>query len=149
MKATLNGKDVRSFASQGQHRALVLAMKCAEITYLEDRFRFAPILLLDDVSSELDQARNRFLFDFLHDRMEGQVFITTTHRDYILLDQDVSVWHVTDGELEGVEGVVDSVEDSEVSDQDPSSLPTMEELMDDEGVERSVDSVSNFGGEEE
>ena len=149
LKATLNGKEVKSFASQGQHRALVLAMKCAEITYLEERFRFAPILLLDDVSSELDQARNRFLFDFLHDRMEGQVFITTTHRDYILLDQDVSVWHVTDGELEGVEGVVDSVEDATFPDQDAADEAEVIAASILEGVESPVDSVSNLAGEEE
>jgi DNA replication and repair protein RecF len=97
LRATLNGRDVKTFASQGQHRAFVLAMKIAEISHLEERYRFAPILLLDDVSSELDRERNRFLFDFLRRRMEGQVFITTTHRDYILLDEDVQTYAVKDG----------------------------------------------------
>lgn len=150
LKASLNGRDARSFASQGQHRALVLAMKCAEIRYLEERFHFAPILLLDDVSSELDRARNRFLFDFLHDRMEGQVFITTTHRDYILLEEDVSVWHVEAGDLEAVEGAVDSVEDSSGvdlfvphPDQDPQDVHAF-----DRGVEEPVDSVVNAKEEE-
>jgi DNA replication and repair protein RecF len=96
----LNGLDVKTFASQGQHRAFVLAMKVAEITYLEERYHFAPILLLDDVSSELDRDRNRFLFDFLRSRMEGQVFITTTHRDYILLDQDVMAFDILGGEVQ-------------------------------------------------
>ena len=127
LKATLNQRDVRAFASQGQHRALVLAMKSAQIAYLEERFHFAPILLLDDVSSELDRARNRFLFDFLHDRMEGQVFITTTHRDHILLDEDVAVYRVEQGAIEGVEGVVETLENSKEEDQiisenDASSL---------------------------
>lgn len=96
---TLNGMDVKTFASQGQHRAFVLAMKIAEITHLEERYHFAPILLLDDVSSELDRERNRFLFDFLRHRQEGQVFITTTHRDYILLDEDVEVFDVRSGQV--------------------------------------------------
>lgn len=95
--AWLNGLEVRSFASQGQHRAFVLAMKIAEIAYLDERYHFAPILLLDDVSSELDRERNRFLFDFLRQRTEGQVFITTTHRDYILLDEDIAVYDVLGG----------------------------------------------------
>lgn len=99
LRARLNGRDVKTFASQGQHRAFVLAMKVAEITYLEERYRFAPILLLDDVSSELDRERNRFLFDFLRTRTQGQVFITTTHRDYILLDEDVQIWRVNAGAL--------------------------------------------------
>ncbi len=99
LRATLNTLDVREFASQGQHRAFVLAMKIGEITYLEERYHFAPILLLDDVSSELDRERNRFLFDFLRGRDEGQVFITTTHRDYILLDDDLKVFDVDSGEV--------------------------------------------------
>jgi DNA replication and repair protein RecF len=99
LQTMLNGRDVKTFASQGQHRAFVLAMKIAEITHLEDRYHFAPILLLDDVSSELDRERNRFLFDFLRSRMEGQVFITTTHRDYILLDEDVQTYRVDGGEI--------------------------------------------------
>lgn len=97
--ATLNGKEVKAYASQGQHRAFVLAMKIAEIRYLEERFHFAPILLLDDVSSELDQERNRFLFDFLRRRTDGQVFITTTHRDYILLDEEIAAFRVSAGQI--------------------------------------------------
>lgn len=99
LSAALNGRDVKTYASQGQHRAFVLAMKIAEISYLEERYHFAPILLLDDVSSELDRERNRFLFDFLRERAEGQVFITTTHRDFILLDEDVRVFHVEHGDV--------------------------------------------------
>lgn len=99
LKTLMNGLEVKSFASQGQHRAFVLAMKIAEIRYLEERFHFAPILLLDDVSSELDQERNRFLFDFLRERTDGQVFITTTHRDYILLDDDVQAFRVEAGNI--------------------------------------------------
>ena len=99
LSATLNGRDLKAFASQGQHRAFVLAMKIAEIAHLESRYNFAPILLLDDVSSELDRERNRYLFEFLTHRMEGQVFITTTHRDYILLKEDVVTFHVKQGQI--------------------------------------------------
>lgn len=100
LDTTLNGRDVRAFGSQGQTRAFILAMKIAEITYLEQRYHFAPILLLDDVSSELDRQRNRHLFSFLTDRCRGQVFITTTHRDYILLeDEQSSLFCVDDGQV--------------------------------------------------
>lgn len=97
LQTTLNGRDVKTYASQGQHRAFVLAMKIAEITHLEQRYHFAPILLLDDVSSELDRQRNKYLFDFLRSREDGQVFITTTHRDYILLEDDVRSFAVKEG----------------------------------------------------
>jgi len=100
----LAGRDASTHASQGQHRALVLALKTSEITMLRERFEIEPILLLDDVSSELDRARNAQLFDFLRG-FEGQVFITTTSRDYIQVDTDeMSVWNVADGVLTEVSG---------------------------------------------
>lgn len=87
---------VKTYASQGQHRAIVLALKTSEITMLRERFDVEPVLLLDDVSSELDRDRNSQLFDFLQ-TFTGQVFITTTSREYILLNDEVSVWNVSDG----------------------------------------------------
>lgn len=67
----------RSYASQGQQRALVLAWKIAEIENLRDALGFLPLLLLDDVSSELDPERNSFLMAYLA-RSGAQVFLTTT-----------------------------------------------------------------------
>ena len=99
LDARLDGRPVGTFGSQGQNRAFILAMKIAVITYLEERYHFAPILLLDDVSSELDRQRNRQLFDFLRQRDDGQVFITTTHRDFIHLDEDLKVFEVDDGNV--------------------------------------------------
>lgn len=100
LAATLDGRDVRAFASQGQTRAFVLAMKIAEVTYLEERYHFAPILLLDDVSSELDRERTGHLFSFLESRDEGQVFVTTTHRDHIPLHSDLKLFSVDSGDIE-------------------------------------------------
>lgn len=73
-------------ASQGQHRAIVLALKVAELDVLASRVGRVPILLLDDVSSELDRRRNRRLFELLG-TLGGQVFLTTTHPEFILLDE--------------------------------------------------------------
>ena len=73
----LAGRSARSFASQGQQRAMVLALKIGEIENLGEAAGLAPMLLLDDVSSELDPARNAFLMEYL--RACGlQVFLTTT-----------------------------------------------------------------------
>lgn len=86
-------RSARFFASQGQHRAIVLALKIAELEYLSAELGRVPILLLDDVSSELDRTRNALLFEVLSD-LGGQVFLTTTHADYIRLDDrrsDVSI----------------------------------------------------------
>lgn len=80
----INGHAVRGTASQGQHRALVLALKAAEIEVIGDARGARPILLLDDVSSELDRERTRALMAFLRD-LEGQVFLTTTRPELIVL----------------------------------------------------------------
>jgi DNA replication and repair protein RecF len=76
---TLGGRAARSFGSQGQQRALVLALKIAEIENLRAALGRPPLLLLDDVSSELDPAKNRFLLDYLA-ALPAQAFLTTTDR---------------------------------------------------------------------
>jgi DNA replication and repair protein RecF len=75
----LDGRGARLFGSQGQQRALVLALKIAEIENLRAALGRPPLLLLDDVSSELDPEKNRFLLAYLAG-LSGQVFLTTTDR---------------------------------------------------------------------
>ena len=57
----LDGRLLKLHASQGQQRSFILALKMAEIEYLQRTFGAPPILLLDDMSSELDGERNRNL----------------------------------------------------------------------------------------
>jgi DNA replication and repair protein RecF len=78
----ISGRPVRGVASQGQHRAVTLALKSAEIHVIGEARGVRPILLLDDVSSELDRERTAALFAFLRD-LEGQVFLTTTRPELI------------------------------------------------------------------
>ncbi len=79
---TIDDHPARGVASQGQHRAVVLALKAAEIEVVARARGVRPILLLDDVSSELDRDRTASLFDFLHEQ-RGQVFLTTTRPELI------------------------------------------------------------------
>jgi DNA replication and repair protein RecF len=74
---TLGGRSARAYASQGQQRALVLGWKIAEIENLETAMGFLPLLMLDDVSSELDPERNAYLMNYLS-ASGAQVFLTTT-----------------------------------------------------------------------
>ena len=67
-----------------------------ELEALEQRGGRVPVLLLDDVSSELDASRSRRLFACLA-RLGGQVFITTTHPGLIPLDGDRTDFHVVGG----------------------------------------------------
>jgi len=93
------GHSARTYASQGQQRSMVLAMKIAEIQLLKERNNQIPIVLLDDVSSELDATRNERLFEFLNG-FEGQVFITTTDPHFLRIDGDQSSWQVHNGSVD-------------------------------------------------
>ncbi len=74
------GRDARTFASQGQQRTVVLAWKLAEVHVVEDVTGGEPILLLDDVMSELDEDRRRALSAFVGERV--QTVVTTTNTGY-------------------------------------------------------------------
>lgn len=104
---TLNGRDVRSRASQGQQKSLVIALKLAEYRYLSDRLDENPILLFDDIFSEIDEPRLRGVLAATA-RM-GQTFITTVHDDlHALLDagiHDVQVFDLREGTMAVREGL--------------------------------------------
>ena len=74
---SLDGQPVRERASQGQFRALALALELAELTHLAEAWGEPPLLLLDDMSSELDRGRSRQLFDTVT-HLDGQVVLTST-----------------------------------------------------------------------
>jgi DNA replication and repair protein RecF len=73
----LNSRPISQHGSQGQQKSFVLALKMAEIDYLKKTTGVMPVLLLDDMTAELDRNRIKHLLDFLLER-EMQVFITTT-----------------------------------------------------------------------
>lgn len=73
----INGDNVRSFGSQGQQRSCVLSMKIAEAELIRQAVDQEPIVLLDDVLSELDSKRQEFLLNEISDR---QVFISCCER---------------------------------------------------------------------
>ena len=71
----INDLDAKMFASQGQQRSIVLSLKLAEINYLKNKTGTYPVLLLDDVLSELDKNRQLKLLDAINENV--QTFITT------------------------------------------------------------------------
>jgi DNA replication and repair protein RecF len=77
LSLSLGGRAARAYGSQGQQRALVLSMKIAEIENIRALLGRPPILLLDDVSSELDPEKNAYLLAYLR-ALDGQAFLTTT-----------------------------------------------------------------------
>lgn len=73
----LDGRSLRQYGSQGQQRSFMLAFKSAQVMDTEQQTGSTPVLLLDDLTSELDSRRRQAFFDFLLAR-RGQVFLTTT-----------------------------------------------------------------------
>jgi DNA replication and repair protein RecF len=76
----LAGRDARTFASQGQQRTISLAWKIAEVRVATDVLGRQPLLLLDDVMSELDEARRHALARFVG--TVAQTVVTTTNIGY-------------------------------------------------------------------
>lgn len=83
---TVNGLDVRLFGSQGQQRTVALALKFGQMKLIETEVKTKPLLLLDDVMSELDESRQSYLMKMVRDG--SQVLITATHLDSFA-DQDI------------------------------------------------------------
>jgi DNA replication and repair protein RecF len=97
LRVELGGRDVAAHASRGQQRTIILAMKLAETDLLgSDGPR--PIVLLDDVFSELDPERAGRLSELLGDR--GQVIVTTADPGTVGGRAAAAVWHIRDGSLE-------------------------------------------------
>ncbi|MCF7905816.1 DNA replication and repair protein RecF [Candidatus Gracilibacteria bacterium] len=75
----LRGRPIRSTASRGEERTVLLALLAAQKYLLQSKLEISPILLLDDVFSELDQSRQDYLEHLCN---ESQIFFTTTHKSH-------------------------------------------------------------------
>ncbi len=91
----IDGRDARAFGSQGQQRSVVLALKMAEVLLAEEIVGSKPLLLLDDVMSELDEARRDAVAGFSRDGV--QTVVTTTNLGYfspdLLKSAEVVAYH--------------------------------------------------------
>lgn len=93
----INGLSARSFGSQGQQRSIVLALKLAEAAGLEAACGEPPVVLLDDVLSELDASRQDYLLNHLSG---GQVFMTCCEPEAAGRMENGALFHVQNGRLE-------------------------------------------------
>ncbi len=96
MEVSVNGLSARSFASQGQARTAALAMKLADRVIHKEILGEYPVLLLDDVLSELDPKRQEFVLNRLG---EGQVFITCCEEDRLSRMLNGKVFRVVNGTI--------------------------------------------------
>ena len=95
---TIDGREAKSFSSQGQTRTAALAMKLAEREIYQNATGEYPVLLLDDVLSELDPRRQEFVLNRI---AGGQVFITCCEDDRLPVLLGGKVFHVKQGTISG------------------------------------------------
>jgi DNA replication and repair protein RecF len=97
--------DLANFGSRGQQRTAILAMKLAEVTLMEQETGDTPILLLDDILSELDANRRQFLLDAVQARPQQQALITATDLDHFTpaFLANASLFRVEDGKVATIE----------------------------------------------
>lgn len=98
----INGIDAVKFASQGQQRTLVLALKLGELDIIKEKTGYAPILLLDDVLAELDETRQNYLLKSIENGV--QTIITSV--DTLLFEEeflkDVQIYNVENGAIKTI-----------------------------------------------
>jgi len=93
---TLDGKSLKECGSRGECRSAVLSLKRAELQYITEKTGEKPLLLLDDVFSELDEARQMALGELLE---EYQTILTTTSLDHVKGIKNVQIYLVNKGLL--------------------------------------------------
>ncbi len=108
LQLLLDGEPLRKFASQGQLKTFVLAMRLAQARLLSSRQSHAPILLLDDIFDRLDPERVQHLVDLVLGEHYGQVFVTDTHQErlrQLRIEQTEAHYHeVIDGHVSTIAG---------------------------------------------
>ena len=94
LRVRIEGKEARSYGSQGQQRSAVLALKLAEATLLQEVTGEKPVAFLDDVMSELDTSRQDYILNHIHG---WQVFITCCEPSTALRNTAAKVFQVKQG----------------------------------------------------
>jgi DNA replication and repair protein RecF len=97
----INERNVQTFGSQGQQRTTALSVKLAEIDLMKEETGEYPVLLLDDVMSELDDARQLHLLETIEGKV--QTFLTTTTLEHVKdkMTVEPEIFYVRQGQLEG------------------------------------------------
>ena len=90
----VNNISVKNFGSQGQQRTAVLSLKMAEMEFMKEDLGEYPVLLLDDIMSELDHQRQEYILRSMENK---QVMITCTDIDRFIMDRDISFFKIEKG----------------------------------------------------
>jgi len=93
----INGLLIKNFGSQGQQRSVALALKLSQLEYVKEKIGEYPILLLDDVMSELDESRRSHLLKFIDGRV--QTFITVNDKSLIPENINGAYYRIENGTI--------------------------------------------------
>lgn len=99
IEVLINGRDVHTFGSQGQQRTAALSMKLAEIELIRHEVGEYPVLLLDDVLSELDEMRQLHLLESMGERVQTLITTTMTYGLEHLMQEKAAVYQVSQGKI--------------------------------------------------
>ena len=95
-KIFINSNEAKIFGSQGQQRTCVLSLKIAETEYIKDIKDEYPVLLLDDIMSELDINRRKYLWECITDK---QVIMTCTDTDILKSTNNTKLFNISGGKI--------------------------------------------------
>lgn len=100
----MDGYPAKKFASQGQQKSYLLAVKLAQFEFVKQHRPIIPILMLDDIHDKLDELRVKRLIELVSTKDFGQVFITDTSKERIQklfkgIDAEVKIFKVKDGAI--------------------------------------------------
>ncbi len=98
MSIFINGVDAKIYGSRGQQRTIILSLKISQLQLWNEELNEYPILLMDDVFFELDDARRRALFNKVGGLV--QTFITSTERENFYSHSDITkIYNVSKGKI--------------------------------------------------
>jgi DNA replication and repair protein RecF len=98
---TVNGVPISLYGSQGQHRLISLSLKLGTYQLIQNEFGYRPIMLLDDVLSELDPERRHHLLQMISEPGQQTIITDTEARNYDQLTP--IIYHVDQGQFVEVE----------------------------------------------
>lgn len=99
VEITVDGRSARDFASRGQVRSIAVALRLAQAKMFREKWGETPIIILDDVLSELDEIRRDFILKHI---VNSQVFITGCNNNDFLRIKGAERWEAEDGEFKKI-----------------------------------------------
>ena len=105
LEFTINGHSLKKYASQGQQKSFLIALKLAQFDFIKNIKKTTPILLLDDIYDKLDDLRVKQLMELVSSDNFGQLFITDTHPTRLSeifsnTDTDYHIYKIANGQIE-------------------------------------------------